>query len=129
MSSTLRAAPMNFTPMDFYSVGVFLCPNFAHAITEETGVVEFLDMLIQSELNKYIIYLKTIGLQGLETEHPNLSMEERYIYHEYCKELDLLESGGTDYHGIDIKPDIEIEQKYGAEDRQLNKAIEILKTK
>lgn len=60
------------------------------------------------ELKDYIIYLKTIGLQGLETEHPNLSMEERYIYHEYCKELDLLESGGTDYHGIDIKPDIEI---------------------
>jgi hypothetical protein len=35
-------------------------------------------------------------------------MEERYVYHEFCKELDLLESGGTDYHGIDVKPDIEI---------------------
>ena len=64
--------------------------------------------LAYQELKDYIIYLKTIGLQGLETEHPNLSMEERYVYHEFCKELDLLESGGTDYHGIDIKPDIEI---------------------
>lgn len=60
------------------------------------------------ELKEYIIYLKTIGLQGLETTHPNLSMEERYVYHEFAKELNLLESGGTDYHGIDIKPDIEI---------------------
>ena len=64
--------------------------------------------LAYQELKDYIIYLKTVGLQGLETEHPNLSMEERYVYHEFCKELDLLESGGTDYHGIDIKPDIEI---------------------
>jgi len=36
---------------------------------------------------------------------------------------------GICIEGIGIKPDIEIEQKYGAEDRQLNKAIEILKTK
>ena len=60
------------------------------------------------ELKEYIIYLKSIGLRGLETQHVNLSQEERYVYHEFCKELDLLESGGTDYHGIDIKPDIEI---------------------
>jgi hypothetical protein len=30
------------------------------------------------------------------------------MYHQLCTELDLLESGGTDYHGIEIKPDIEI---------------------
>ena len=64
--------------------------------------------LAYQELKDYITYLKSIGLKGLECEHPNLSMEERFVYHEFCKELDLLESGGTDYHGIDIKPDIEI---------------------
>ena len=47
---------MNFTPMDFYAIGVFFVPNFAHAITEETVVVEFLDMLIQSEINQYSIH-------------------------------------------------------------------------
>ena len=36
---------------------------------------------------------------------------------------------GVCIEGIGIKPDIEIEQKSGAEDKQLNKAIEILKTK
>lgn len=36
---------------------------------------------------------------------------------------------GVCIEGIGIKPDIELEQKYGAEDNQLNKAIEILKTK
>ena len=42
--------------MEFYSVGVFFVSNFAHAITEETVVVEFLDMLIQSEINQYSIH-------------------------------------------------------------------------
>ena len=64
--------------------------------------------LAYQELKDYLIYLKSIGLQGLETIHPNLSMEERFVYQSFCKELDLLETGGTDYHGIDIKPDIEI---------------------
>ena len=56
MGSTLRAAFIHFTPMEFYSVGVFFVSNFAHAITEETVVVEFLDMLIQSEINQYSIH-------------------------------------------------------------------------
>ena len=64
--------------------------------------------LAYQELKDYIIYLKSIGLQGLETIHSDLSIEERITYQSFCKELDLLESGGTDYHGIDIKPDIEI---------------------
>ena len=64
--------------------------------------------LAYKELRDYIVYLKSQGLQGLETQHIHLSMEERYVYQQFCKELDLLESGGTDYHGIDIKPDIEL---------------------
>ena len=56
MGSTLRAAFIHFTPMEFYSVGVFFVSNFAHAITEKTVVVEFLDMLIQSEINQYSIH-------------------------------------------------------------------------
>lgn len=60
------------------------------------------------DLKKKIIYLKSIGLGGLETEHPNLNMEERYIYKEFVRELNLLESGGTDFHGYEVKPDIEL---------------------
>ena len=49
MGSTLRAAHKNFTPMDFYSVGVFFVLNFAHAITKETVVAAFLDILIHRD--------------------------------------------------------------------------------
>ena len=50
MGSTLRAAPMNFTPMDFYAIGVFFVSNFAHAITEERVVAAFFDLLIHKEI-------------------------------------------------------------------------------
>ncbi len=60
------------------------------------------------ELKKEIIYLKGLGLQGLETTHPNLNEEERLSYHHLALELGLLESGGTDYHGLKIKPDINL---------------------
>ncbi len=60
------------------------------------------------ELRDYIKYLKSIGLSGLETEHPNLSLEERFVYRQFAREFDLLESGGTDYHGYQVKPDIEL---------------------
>ena len=60
------------------------------------------------ELREEILYLKSLGLKGLETTHPNLNEEERRVYHEMAIEYKLLESGGTDFHGVKVKPDIEI---------------------
>ena len=60
------------------------------------------------ELKKEILYLKKIGLKGLETIHSNLSIQERMAYHKIALEERLLESGGTDYHGFEVKPDIEL---------------------
>lgn len=59
------------------------------------------------DLEKRIVYLKTIGLKGLETEHIHLNPEERKFLKELCRKYDLLESGGTDYHGAG-KPDVEL---------------------
>ena len=50
------------------------------------------------------------GIDSLETNHPNLSMQERKFSHELAVKFNLLESGGTDYHGFAIKPDIAREQ-------------------
>ncbi len=60
------------------------------------------------ELKDKILYLKSLGLQGLETIHPNLSPEERLMYQEICHKYNLLESGGTDFHGPTVKPDIKL---------------------
>ena len=44
----------------------------------------------------------------METIHSNLSEQERIAYHEIALGEGLLESGGTDYHGYSVKPDIEL---------------------
>ena len=59
------------------------------------------------DLEKRILYLKNIGLRGLETTHIHLNELERKFLIELCKKYDLLESGGTDYHGTG-KPNVEL---------------------
>ena len=59
-----------------------------------------------SEFAEIMPYFVATGIDSLETTHPNLTSEERTFYHEQANKYNLLESGGSDYHGIDIKPDI-----------------------
>lgn len=60
------------------------------------------------EFTKLMPYFVDTGIDSLETTHSNLSPEERTFYHEQAQKYNLLESGGTDYHGEDIKPDINL---------------------
>ncbi|MBQ8192552.1 MAG: PHP domain-containing protein [Bacilli bacterium] len=60
------------------------------------------------ELKKEIAYLKSLGLSSIEVIHPNNDDREREMYKEIAKKYELLISGGTDYHGIDVKPDIKM---------------------
>jgi predicted metal-dependent phosphoesterase TrpH len=60
------------------------------------------------ELKKELLYLKQLGLKCIEVYHSNNPQEMRNYYLQLAQEYDLLISGGTDYHGHEIKPDIEI---------------------
>lgn len=60
------------------------------------------------ELESEIAYLKSLGMQSIEVIHINNNIEQRIFYHELAKKYDLLESGGTDYHGYQVKPDIKM---------------------
>ncbi len=48
------------------------------------------------------------GLQGIEAYHSRHTQEEMTKYSKIATELNLLISGGSDYHGPIVKPDIEI---------------------
>ena len=61
-----------------------------------------------NELKQELLYLKSLGLKCIEVFHSNTPLEMRKFYLSLAKELDLLVSGGTDYHGHEIKPDIDI---------------------
>ena len=64
--------------------------------------------LTDEELYQEIKYLSSIGLQGIEVYHSCNTKEQIEYYKELAKEFNLLTTGGTDYHGKEVKPDIEL---------------------
>lgn len=64
--------------------------------------------LTDEELHDEVSYLVSIGLKGLETIHSDDSEEQRRFYKKLAHEFNLIETGGTDYHGPSVKPDIEL---------------------
>jgi hypothetical protein len=58
---------------------------------------------LEAELRR----LKGLGLDGLEAYYPEHSSDQTALYLELCSRLNLLVSGGTDFHGS-VKPDIEL---------------------
>lgn len=64
--------------------------------------------LTNEELYEEIRYLVSIGLKGIEVYHSKSAEEQRAYYHYLAEEFGLLETGGTDFHGLEVKPDIEL---------------------
>lgn len=65
------------------------------------------------ELNEkeFLLLLKDMvscGLRGIEVYHSSHSKEEMNFYKRVADEYNLLISGGSDYHGASVKPDIEL---------------------
>lgn len=64
--------------------------------------------LTDEELYEEIKYLVSIGLKGIEIIHSNSTEEQRNYYKKLAKEFKLITTGGTDFHGKEVKPDIEL---------------------
>lgn len=74
-------------------------PILAHPSSLELNRCEF-EELLQDMIK--------LGLRGLEVYHPNISEEDRLFYMDMVNKYNLLYSGGSDYHGEHVKPDIEL---------------------
>lgn len=61
----------------------------------------------EDELRKLMIRLKDLGLDGVEVYYPEHTPEQTALYASLCSELDLLPSGGSDFHGT-VKPHIKL---------------------
>lgn len=59
-----------------------------------------------SELKSIIQDLKRSGLDGVEVYYPKTPKSMIHQLLTWCDELDLLISGGSDFHGKDIRPEI-----------------------
>lgn len=62
--------------------------------------------LNDEELDREVAYLKSLGLSGIEIYHIHTSPKDRIHYHHLAQKYDLLISGGTDYHGEEVKPNV-----------------------
>lgn len=65
-------------------------------------------LLSEDELIKKIKELQEMGLDGIEVYHSNHRLEQMQMYKKIAEKLNLLISGGSDFHGMSVKPDIEI---------------------
>lgn len=62
--------------------------------------------LSYTEVDKFIKYLKDLGLNGVETMHSSHSEIDYLIFSLTCRSYNLNESAGSDYHGPKVKPDV-----------------------
>lgn len=74
-------------------------PVLAHPKTLELSEKELL-ILIRNMIKS--------GLKGIEVYHSSHSEEEMNCYLKIANEYGLLISGGSDFHGVGVKPDIDI---------------------
>ena len=66
----------------------------------------------EDEFIEFIKELKSYGLNGLEGYYTEYTKEQSDFYISVCKKLDLIISGGSDFHG-DMKPDIKLGKGFG----------------
>ena len=74
-------------------------PVLAHPKSLELSEKEFL-ILLRNMID--------CGLRGIEVYHSSHSKEEMDYYLEIANKYNLLVSGGSDFHGKSVKPDIEL---------------------
>ena len=64
--------------------------------------------ILLGKLDVFIEKLVKAGLCGIEVYNPNNSEAKRKELLEYCEKYDLIPTCGSDYHGGNRKPKIEI---------------------
>ena len=60
------------------------------------------------DIEKLVKFLKNHGLKGLETQHTSNINDDLTIFSKIAKKYNLMESCGSDYHGPNVKPDVEL---------------------
>lgn len=60
------------------------------------------------DIDKLVKYLKDEGLNALETRHSKHTKQDADIFSSIAKKHNLKETQGSDYHGLNIKPNVKL---------------------
>ena len=85
-----------------------LTPTEAISIIREAKGVAVLAHPGNRQIEKEIRQWKEEGLQGIEVYHPDHSLEDSVRYGILAAKLELIATGGSDFHGKGLKPGIDI---------------------
>lgn len=66
----------------------------------------WLNLKTREQLEEFLTLAVRAGLDGMEVRYSKFSPEESNLALEIAEKYGLLPSGGSDYHGIAVKPDI-----------------------
>jgi len=69
--------------------------------------------LDEKKLEAGLRALKEMGLRGIEAVYPEYGGEQTVALLRLARKLDLLTTGGTDYHGL-VKPEIQLGKGFGS---------------
>ncbi len=67
-----------------------------------------LDITDNKDFEQLFVELMSMGLQGVEVYYPRHSPAEQSFFKKLAAKLDLLVTGGSDFHGKEVVPDIEL---------------------
>lgn len=96
----------------YYVPRKFFTPEEAIQMIHHAGGIAclahpLLYKLTRSEVEKLVIYLKSFGLDALETYYTSHTDADEYFVRNLARRQGLKMTGGSDFHGLN-KPDIEI---------------------
>ena len=74
-------------------------PVLAHPVQVKTSLQHFEPMLLE---------LKSYGLMGMECQYSKNSPEQTRYFLDVAKKFNLIHTGGSDFHGEKVKPEIEL---------------------
>jgi 3',5'-nucleoside bisphosphate phosphatase len=82
-----------------------LSPEEAIALLRGAGGTATVAHPGMSKVERYDLdRMKAVGLDGVETYHPDQNPSVREKYARIARELDLVPTAGSDYHGPDVSP-------------------------
>lgn len=96
----------------YYLPREYIDPVDAISWIHEAGGLAFLAHpylygFTEGEVKKMLSFLKATGLDGLEAYHSSTSQGQVTMLRQYAKEMKLMVSGGSDFHGSN-KPDVDL---------------------
>ena len=64
--------------------------------------------LWEDELEELVARLKDWGLDAIECYYPKYTLEQQKFYLYLAKKYQLYQTGGSDFHGERVKPDVQL---------------------